>query len=316
MPYYTPLRYPGGKRRLATVVMQLLEENGLRDVQYVEPFAGGAAVGLALLMEEFASVIHINDLSRPVYAFWDAVLNDTSELCRRVECTEVTVSEWQRQRAVYDKRETADLRDLGFATLFLNRTNRSGIIGGGIIGGKGQTGVWSLDARFNKSEIIQRIRRIGRYRSRIHLYQMDALEFTSQKLPQMGSNVFAFFDPPYIENGDGLYLNSYKVEDHRRLAERISQLEQAWICTYDYPAVHHNLYQSQRRIAYGLHYTAQSRYEGKEAMFLSDRLNLPGAWSHSELPFLLTPPQSELALYGMLEGTETRLRELDLPKQG
>src|SRR5882762_1594561 len=100
MAFYTPLRYPGGKRRLAFAVKCLLEENGLRDVQYAEPYAGGAAIALALLFDEYASVIHINDLSRPVYAFWFSVLNDTRELCRRIERVNLTVREWRKQRAI------------------------------------------------------------------------------------------------------------------------------------------------------------------------------------------------------------------------
>ena len=145
MPFYTPIRYPGGKRRLAPAIMLLLEENNLRDIQYVEPYTGGASLALALLFEEYASVIHINDLSRPVYGFWDSVLNRTQELCERIEQTPVTMEGWDRQREVYENRNSADLFDLGFAALFLNRTNRSGIIGGGVIGGKRQG--WSLGTR-------------------------------------------------------------------------------------------------------------------------------------------------------------------------
>ena len=166
MPFYTPLRYPGGKRRLSTVVMRLLEENGLKDIQYAEPYAGGSAVALSLLFEEYASTVHINDLSRPVYAFWYAVLNNTAELCRRIDRTKVNMREWRRQRAVYERRDKAELDDLGFAALFLNRANRSGIIGGGVIGGKDQSGEWGIDARFNKTEITQRIQKIGRFSKR------------------------------------------------------------------------------------------------------------------------------------------------------
>ena len=283
--------------------MQLLEANGLKDIQYVEPYAGGASVALALLFEEYASSAHINDLSRPVFAFWHSVLNQTDELCRRIERVKITMREWSRQHNVYKRRDTADLVDLGFSTLFLNRTNRSGIIDGGAIGGKEQTGKWKIDARFNKGEIISRIRKIGRYRSRINLYNMDALEFTKQTIPGLGRNTFAFYDPPYIENGEGLYLNNYKLEGHRQLAEDIVQLEQPWVVTYDYAAVKANLYKDHRRLSYDLPYSAQGRYQGKEVLFLSQRVDLPEAWLESS-PILLTQKGNRYPLYGAYEGTE------------
>jgi DNA adenine methylase len=276
MPFFTPLRYPGGKRRLAQVVMRLLDANDLTDIEYAESHAGGASIALALLLNEYASTIHINDLSRVVYAFWYCVLNDSEELCRRIEQVNVTMDEWRRQRAVYDRGDTADLDELGFAAFFLNRTNRSGIIDGGVIGGQDQDGQWPIDARFNRAELIQRIRRIARYNSRIRLYQLDALDFTNRVVSRFGRNSLAFFDPPYIDNADDeLYLNNYEIADHVALAARVERLRTPWIVTYDEAALEQEMFENQRRIVYWLHYTSQDRYEGKEVMYLSGNLEVP-----------------------------------------
>ncbi len=313
MPYYTPLRYPGGKRRLVPTVVRLLEENGLKDVHYVEPYAGGAAIALALLFEEYASVVHVNDLSRAVYAFWHTALNNTADLCRRIERTRVTMAEWHRQRRVYENQGSADLEDLGFAALFLNRTNRSGIIGGGVIGGKEQTGAWPIDARFNKADLVQRIRRIGRYASRIHLYQMDALAFTRKVVVGLQGSAFAFYDPPYIENGEDLYLNNYTVKGHLELAAQVSTLQLPWVVTYDRAAIRHNLYAGHRRIVYGLNYSANGRHQGKEVMFLSNRLNLPGAWRPS-VPISMAANGSQHPVYGMMEAMKPHPEMIEGPE--
>ena len=302
MSFYTPLRYPGSKRRLLAFVGRLLEANKLWDVQYVEPCVGGASLALALLYGEYASIIHMNDLSRPVFAFWNTVLNDVEWMCDKIEQTAVTMDEWYEQRAVYENSETADLSELGFAAFFLNRTNRSGIIGGGVIGGKQQTGGWKLDCRFTKEELVRRVRRVNRYRNRIRLYQQDALDFTRNVVVGLDGHVLTFYDPPYIEKGKDLYLDNYGLNNHRELASIIRGLEQPWIVTYDYDAaVRHELFPSHRCLSFELSYSAQSRHHGREAMFIADRLRLPDGWDADEAFVSMSARNSQHPVFGRLE---------------
>mgnify|MGYP001611621274 CR=1 FL=1 len=213
MQYVTPLRYPGGKGRLTQFVADLMDDNGLVGGHYIEPYAGGSAVALSLLMLEYASHVHINDLNRSIHAFWISVLEDTDSLCSLISSKRVTIAEWNRQRAV-QKDPDADVLELAYSTFFLNRANRSGIILGGVIGGKAQTGAWKLDARFNKSDMIRRIQRIAMLRHSITLYNLDAAKLLVQVLPKIPRRSLVYLDPPYYVKGKGLYEDHYHHQDH------------------------------------------------------------------------------------------------------
>jgi len=165
----------------------------------------------------------------------------------------------------------------------LNRTNRSGIIQGGVIGGKNQNGPYKIGARFNRQDLIQRIRRIGRYRSRISIYNQDAADLIRNTLPDLPSRTLAYLDPPYYVKGKGLYRNYYEHADHTQIAALISNTNQRWIVSYDNAPEVRDLYSRFRSIAYDLHYSAANRYEGSEVMFFCDELVLPASSSPTEV---------------------------------
>lgn len=275
--HYTPLRYPGGKGKLADFVKALLKANSLLDGVYVEPYAGGAAIALELLLHEYVAHIHINDVSRPIHAFWKSVLDYTDELCVLIRDVPLTVEEWDTQKAILSNPSDHDDLTLGFATFYLNRTNRSGILNGGIIGGRDQTGPWKIDARFNASELITRIVSIARMRKRISLTKKDALKFLaagSQKWPR---KTLVYLDPPYYVKGRELYHDFYQPGDHADVAKFVVDggLRQHWMVSYDNVKEIRALYASARHVTYDIGYSARSARIGSEVMFFSDDLKVP-----------------------------------------
>lgn len=276
MRFRSPLRYPGGKGKLANYIKLVFEGNNLLDGHYVEPYAGGASVAFSLLFEEYASHIHINDLNTSVYAFWHSVLNDSETLCHLIDSTPVTMKEWKRQKAIQNDSENHSLIELGFSTFFLNRTNRSGIIGGGVIGGKDQQGKWKIDARYNKAGLRERIEKIARYRDRISLYNLDASQFILDILPELPKKTLVYLDPPYYVKGEGLYEDHYQHEDHVTVAKLVTKnIKQRWIISYDSALEICKLYEAYRQIIYGLNYSAADRYEGSEVIVFCDKLSIP-----------------------------------------
>lgn len=275
--FVSPLRYPGGKGKIANFVKLLFLKNSLVGSEYVEVYAGGAGVALALLFEEYTSHVHINDFDPSISTFWSVVLNDSDELCSRIMKVRVTPAEWQRQRDVQLGRDQEPI-DLAFSTFFLNRTSRSGILKGGLIGGRQQNGTWRLDARFDKTSLVARIKKIARFRNRITVTAMDGADYIRDVLPTV-PDPFVYLDPPYFEKGQGLYPNAYGLSDHAEVAKLVKGLRNNWIVSYDQAPEILRLYKGLRSVSYTLNYTAADRYRGREIMFFSPKLVLPGAGS-------------------------------------
>lgn len=273
--FHSPLRYPGGKGKVANFIKLLILENDLLGGEYVEPYAGGAGVALGLLFEGYVDQIHINDLDPAVHAFWKAAIDHTDDLCRLVRDTSVTVEEWQRQRDVQADDEAGGV-ELAFSTLFMNRTNRSGIIrGGGIIGGRQQNGPFKIDARYDVEDLVRRIEKVGRFRSRITLTNEDALDLLRPWCLPGAPDGLIYLDPPYVRKGGGLYRNAYEVQDHIDVASLVDTLRVPWIVSYDAHASILDLYSSKPSLRYSLSYSAGPRGQGSEVMFFREGLLVP-----------------------------------------
>ena len=284
MRFNTPLRYPGGKGKLTPYLKLVFEHNDLINGNYVEPYAGGAGVALNLLVDGYASLIHLNDLNSSVYAFWYSVINHSEELCKKIFDATVSMDEWYKQKAILNDPHNHSLIDIGFSTFFLNRTNRSGILLGGVIGGKNQAGDWKLNARFNKSSLVDRIEKIALLRDNIRLYNLDAEALIKTVLPTLPQKTLIYLDPPYYVKGQGLYQNHYKHDDHVAIADLVQkEIKQHWIVSYDHTSEIDEMYKSRAKITYGINYSAQNRYKGAEVMFFSDNIIIPDVKNPAKL---------------------------------
>ncbi len=269
--FNSPLRYPGGKNKLSAFVAKICVEQGING-RYVEPYAGGASVALFLLLEGFVEKITINDKDRSIYAFWYCVLNQSNELISLIKNTEITLENWKLQKEIQNKKSEVELLELGFSTLFLNRTNRSGILSGGVIGGNEQNGNYKMDCRFNKTDIIERIKAISVRSEDIDLFNEDAVTLLDNvEMFYDSSNTILYFDPPYYHKASSLYLNYYNFEDHKDVSDRIKAIKNfKWIVSYDNVEEIRSLYSPFPRKEYSFNHSASSPRSGKEILFFSE----------------------------------------------
>ncbi|KVV15005.1 DNA adenine methylase [Flavobacterium sp. TAB 87] len=284
--FYSPLRYPGGKNRLSAFLAKICMDNNIHS-HYVEPYAGGASVALFLLIEGYVSRITINDKDRSIFAFWYSVKNNTDELCSLIDETDVTIENWLIQKDVQKEKETSDLLRLGFSTLFLNRTNRSGIIKGGVIGGLKQEGNYKIDCRFNKEEIKKRIKLIAKFAESIQLFNDDAIDLIDkiQLQAEVYGTIF-YFDPPYYLKADKLYMNHYMDEHHKNVSDKIKAIKNIhWIVSYDDNINIEKLYLELSTKKYSFNHSAGISKSGKEIMFFSDGLIQPEVENYNPIKF-------------------------------
>ena len=266
----SPLRYPGGKAKLFPFFAGLIEANGLFGCEYWEPYAGGAGLALNLLAGGFVSRIHLNDLDPGIFAFWSSATKSPRTLCSLISDAELNIDEWFRQREIWRRPQDHSEIELGFATLYLNRANRSGIIeGAGPVGGYHQSGALRLDARFNKETIIARIKFVEFVSDRIEVSNLDAIDYIGTHVPDKD---LMYLDPPYYVRGQRLYKNFYEHDDHVEISKCVRELSTNWIVSYDDVPEIRRLYAWVNPLQLTLRYTAGNSAQGREVVFVSPSL--------------------------------------------
>jgi DNA adenine methylase len=259
--YLSPLRYPGGKRKLVTYIAAALDRNGRPQIdRIIEPFAGGAAVSIALVEANISQQAILNDLDPLVAAFWEAVFSEHNfELADRILDAKVSLAEWEKQRAA----NPTSTIDKAFKCIFLNRTSFSGSLNAfaGPLGGKAQTSANLIDCRWNAGELANRVWRLGELCGRVRVHNRDfrsvmrSYRAAHTRNPDM--TALWYFDPPFFHKADKLYRYWFKDEDHHALARGLENLGQHWILSYDSCPEARQMYRDHPgRAAVDMRYTA------------------------------------------------------------
>lgn len=234
----SPLRYPGGKRKLLPLVEDLINKSGLDVDLFVEPFAGGAAVSIGLLEAGIVRRIALADKDLLVASFWRTVFSrEASSLADLVMKTPITLAEWRRQRGDFPR---SPLRR-AFKCLFLNRTNFSGSINRrtGPIGGVSQAGPYKIDCRFNRERLANRLIELSKLRDQVDFVRCQDWRKTLRQIKARSlykrspESILFYLDPPFFEKADLLYRHCFTDREHLGLARAISEIRARFILSYD-----------------------------------------------------------------------------------
>lgn len=267
----SPLRYPGGKYKISRLIELLINKAGDECSTYIEPFAGGAGVALDLLNRNVVAEIVINDSDKAIASFWKAAINESNAFIDKIYSTPVTIEEWRRQREIYFSSRRYSL-EYGFATFFLNRTNHSGILSSGPIGGQKQE-EWKLDARYNKDDLIEKIEFLRENKKRIHIFNRDVRCLITNQIKKYAKRAFVYFDPPYYKHGSALYQNFFTDKLHKRLYESIyEKVKSPWVVSYDDVPEIQKIYKGVPSRSFALGYSLANNGSGREIMFFSEGL--------------------------------------------
>jgi len=228
VPLRSPFRYPGGKTWLVPYVRQWLQNMRKPDV-FVEPFAGGAIVGLTVAFEDLASHVIIAEIDDYVAAVWHTILCGQAEwLAQKILNFDLTLKNVKIALARSNRKDLT-LKEKAFLTILRNRVQRGGIMapGAGLVkAGENNKGIAS---RWYAATLARRIRDIARIREKITFFYGDGLSLFKQFATDRKTAFFA--DPPYTKAAKRLY-NKWEF-DHQQLFRILQSHRGDFLVTYD-----------------------------------------------------------------------------------
>lgn len=269
----SPLRYPGSKQKFCSTLYEIMRANNLKPSLFIEPFAGGASVSLFMLQHNYVEKIALIEKDPLVASFWHTVFFNSEWLIKEIKKLNISLEEWH----YFKKYKPRTKKTQALKCLFLNRTNFSGILKAGPIGGQKQISEYKINCRFNKNAIIEKIKILSQYKDRVlFVDEGDYRDSLDKRKKYINESTFIYFDPPYVNKAKDLYNFYFKEQDHLNLKKLIKSLNSYWLLSYDYEPPLSDLYKNFAQYGFfDIRYTTSSNKERifkKE--FIASNLNL------------------------------------------
>lgn len=262
MATLTPYRYPGSKNKMLPLLMEHIDKMLINQKQFVDVFAGGGSVLLAVAQKYPDIQLYANDKDYWMSCFWKVVSDpDTTKLNELLSLlnTNPTIEQFHRLN------ETAsnDLVECAYRALYFNRTCFSGIVkkdGKGRvksnpIGGMKQNSKWTIDCRYNTKKLKEKI--VQCHKLLAGRTTVECKDFSDYE-PLVKADYPAYLDPPYLIKGSMLYSENMNVSEHEKLAT-ILKKRNNWMLSYDDCTEIRSLYQGNQILDHGMRYSINGK---------------------------------------------------------
>jgi DNA adenine methylase len=231
VPQRSPFRYPGGKTWLVPCIRQWLVSIP-KPKYFIEPFAGGAIVGLTVAFENYADEVVLVEKDEQVAAVWRTIVNDKGGaqwLAEQIVQFQLSPDSAKELLA----RNSRSTRLKAFQTIVQNRISHGGILApgaGALKHGENGKGILS---RWYPETLQRRILDISRVKDKIRFVQGDGIEIIRKHKDEI--NTVFFIDPPYTASTKkaGTRLYKYHQLNHEKLFQEVSQVKGDFLMTYD-----------------------------------------------------------------------------------
>ena len=265
----TPLRYPGGKSRVAKDFIPRFPKN---IKEYREPFLGGGSVALLFSQMNPDVPVWVNDKYEHLYNFWTQLQRNGEELSRVLVETKEDNSTEDRAKELFKHakdRIGKEEDDFDRACLFwiLNKCSYSGL-----------TENSSFSATASRQNFTTRgAKYLVEISEMIQSWKITNYDY-SEVMKAPGKDVFLFLDPPY-KIGTYLYGSNaelHKNFKHEEFHESCNICKHDWFVTYnnddDLKQLYRNFHQEEFKITYGMKHRPDNKLK-KELLVCNYDIN-------------------------------------------
>jgi DNA adenine methylase len=259
-PSKSLMRYPGGKQKMIEPIL-----SGLRSIfrelspeaELREPFLGGGSVAIAFLKDQPGRRAWLNDADISLATLWHEVIHRADTLKMLVDVFNHGLSAkhfYSYRKALCSIRTPVDVALRGSCAIAVMKLavhqlsySGLGVRAGGPMGGRHQRDPDAIGCRYNADRLCATIDEFQSVLSATRLRQGSCTCQDFEDIFVPGDACF-YLDPPYWKAGPDLYQNSFRREDHERLAGLLKRETRPWLLSYDKNPVIQDLYSGWTRI--------------------------------------------------------------------